>query len=135
MSNGKELGEGLIDVVCALILREGRVLVCQRAGGKHLAGLWEFPGGEGDEGEGREEALVREIREELGCEVLVGKGLEAVEHEYAEVAIRLWPFWCELGEGEPEALEHAAMRWVTPENLGGVELAPADVKVVNGIKI
>ena len=52
MSNGKELGEGMIDVVCALILREGRVLVCQRAGGKHLAGLWEFPGGKVDEGEG-----------------------------------------------------------------------------------
>ena len=90
-----------------------------------------------DEGEGKEEALVREIREELGCEVVVGEGLEAVEHEYAEVAIRLWPFWCEVGAGEPEALEHAALRWVTPGELRGVELAPADVRVAGelGFKI
>lgn len=129
MSNGKELRGGVIDVVCAVIWREGRVLVCQRAAGKHLAGWWEFPGGKVDEGEGKKEALVREIREELGCGVSVGKGLEAVEHEYAEVAIRLWPFFCELGEGEPEALEHAGLRWVEPGELGGVELAPADVRV------
>lgn len=119
----------MIEVVCAVIRREGKVLVCQRAAGTQLAGLWEFPGGKREEGESAEEALRREIWEELGCGIVVGEALEAVEHEYPELRIRLRPFWCEVGEGEPVALEHAALRWVAAGELGGVELAPADVGV------
>lgn len=109
-------------------MREGRVLIAQRATG-HLAGLWEFPGGKVDAGESAEEALEREIREELGCGVMVGEAMSPVEHDYPELSIRLRPFWCAVGEGEPVALEHAAIRWVERGRLMEEELAPADVKV------
>lgn len=118
----------MIEVVCAVIMREGRVLIAQRATG-HLAGLWEFPGGKVDAGESAEEALEREIREELGCGVMVGEAMSPVEHDYPELSIRLRPFWCAVGEGEPVALEHAAIRWVERGRLMEEELAPADVKV------
>ena len=112
-----------------MIVRDGSVLVCQRAGGKHLAGQWEFPGGKVEDGEDFPAALAREIEEELGCRVAVGEELAAVEHHYPELAIRLRPFICEIADGEPEAREHAAVAWVRPEQLGEVELAEADRKV------
>ena len=108
------------------MVREGKVLVCQRAKGKHLAGQWEFPGGKVEDGEGYEAALAREIDEELGCRVGVGEALKPVEHHYPEVSIRLRPFLCTVAEGEPEAHEHAAVAWVLPGELGAWELAEAD---------
>lgn len=105
------------------------MLVCQRAEGKHLAGQWEFPGGKVEEGEGFEEALVREIDEELGCRVAVGTALKPVEHRYSEVSIRLHPFLCTVADGEPEALEHAAVAWVKPGGLSAFGLAAADCKI------
>ena len=82
-------------------------------------------------GEGAEEALVREIREELGCEVNVGAALETVEHEYGELRIRLRPYLCALAEEEPQALEHAALVWERLESLGNRRLAAADLKVAD----
>ena len=119
----------MIAVVCAVIERDGRVLLCQRAEGKQLAGQWEFPGGKVEDGEEMGAALEREIREELGCGVAVGEALAPVEHTYPEVAIRLWPFRCVVVDGEPQALEHAALEWVEAGRLGEWSLAVADVKV------
>jgi 8-oxo-dGTP diphosphatase len=119
----------VIEVVCAVIVEDGRVLLCQRPEGAHLAGLWEFPGGKVEEGEARSAALVREIREELGCLVKVGRALAPVEHHYPEVSIRLWPFFCRVVEGEAQALEHAALAWVERGALFGFSLAAADQAV------
>lgn len=119
----------VIEVVCAVIVEDGRVLLCKRADGMHLAGHWEFPGGKVEEGEGAREALAREIREELGCRIVVGEALSPVEHVYPDLALRLRPFRCVVCEGRPEALEHEEIGWFRREELGELGLAGADVEV------
>lgn len=118
-------------MVCGLIEDgAGRVLACRRAPGQALAGLWEFPGGKLEPGEDATAALVRELREELGIEVETGAALTVVEHDYGDFAIRLIPLRCRVVAGEPHPQEHDAMRWVGPEEVGGLEWAAADVPVV-----
>jgi 8-oxo-dGTP diphosphatase len=119
-------------VVCALIEREGRVLIAQRPEGKHLASKWEFPGGKVETGEEPEAALIREIREELGCELVLHSRLPASSHAYERGEITLLPFRCTLaaGSAEPHAHEHAALAWVTLDELGNYDLAEADLPIV-----
>lgn len=120
----------MIQVVCAIIVRENRaVLVCQRAPGSHLGGLWEFPGGKVEPGESPEAALIREMREELAIEVRCGRALSPVEWDYGRGAMRLLPYLCRITAGEPRALEHAALRWCCCEEFSALEWAPADVPV------
>ena len=118
-------------MVCALIEREGRVLVAQRPAHKHLPLQWEFPGGKVEPGESAEAAIVREIREELGCTIAVTRPLPRTTHAYA-VTIEMIPFVCRLipGSPEPRALEHVDLRWVTLAELSAFDLAPADLPVV-----
>lgn len=124
---------GGVRVVCALIEKGGRVLIAQRPVGKHLAGKWEFPGGKVEPDEEPEAALVREIREELGCELVPGPRLPPSRFADEKGEITLLPFRCTLaeGSGEPVALEHAALAWVTAEELSGYDLAAADVPIVS----
>ncbi len=124
-----------IPVVCALIVRDDRVLLARRPAGKHLALKWEFPGGKVEPGEDAEAALVREIKEELGCEIEVLRALPAHEHEYERGRIRLIPFLCRIAEGsaEPCAHEHDALAWARVEELMDYDLAPADVPVVRAL--
>jgi 8-oxo-dGTP diphosphatase len=126
---------GMIDVVCAVIEgAEGRVLACLRPDGKHLAGRWEFPGGKVDPGESPEDALLRELREELAVEVVVGQALAPVEWAYDRGAIRLWPFLCAVISGEPTAVEHAELRWCAEEDFGLLDWAEADLPVLEQIR-
>ncbi len=131
----------MIDVTCAIIERHGMVLVVRRGQGRHLAGLWEFPGGKLHEGESPRECIVREIREELCLEVSPYASLEPSVHSYPEKTIRLLPFLCTISVGsagsagsqgtggELELREHAEARWLWPEDLQYLELCPADVPV------
>jgi len=120
----------MIQVVCAIIVREnGAVLVCQRALGSHLGGLWEFPGGKVEPGESPEAALIREMREELALEVRCERALSPVDWDYGRGAMRLLPYLCRITAGEPQALEHAALRWCSCEEFSALEWAPADVPV------
>lgn len=120
-----------IEVVCAVIRREGRVLLAKRPAGKRLGGLWEFPGGKVEPGELPAEALRREIREELACDVRVRQALESCAHEYEWGGIVLLPFICEMDAGSPEPLphEHEEIAWVRAGEIADYELAPADVPV------
>lgn len=122
-----------VDVVCAVIRRGEQILLAQRPPGKRLAGLWEFPGGKVDAGEAPEEALHRELMEELGCEVVVLQAGPPVLHEYDWGWIRLFPFVCELSPGsdDPQPHEHTELIWVFQKNLERPDLAPADVPVVH----
>ena len=121
----------MIDVVCGLIEDgKGRLLACRRAAGQALAGRWEFPGGKLEPGEDAAGALVRELREELGIEVETGAALGVVEHDYGDFAIRLIPLRCRITRGEPHPHEHDAIRWVGPEEAGGLEWAAADRPIV-----
>lgn len=123
----------VIQVVCALIEDDsGRLLLAQRPPGKHLAGLWEFPGGKLEPGESPQAALVREIAEELGCAALPGAALTPVTHAYETVTVKLMPFLARLAEkdAKPEAREHAALRWVTREEIDALPMPAADAPIV-----
>jgi len=125
----------MIDVVCGVIEdRNGRFLVCLRPEGKHLGGLWEFPGGKVDSGESPETALIRELKEELGIEVAVGKALDPVIWTYERARIRLLPFRCSITKGFPQALEHEQIRWCAPEEFDQLTWADADLPVLIQIR-
>lgn len=121
-----------VPVVCALIIRDDRVLIAQRPADKHLALKWEFPGGKVEPGEQPAAALVREIREELGCEIEIVEALQTARHRYERGEIELIPFLCRLaeGSGEPHPHEHVAVEWVRTADLSGYDLAEADLPVV-----
>ena len=113
-------------VVAAVLRREGRVLICRRPDNKARGGQWEFPGGKIEPGETPEEALVRECREELGFTLRPLRPFTEVLHEYPDITVLLLVYGCEIAEGEPTALEHSEIRFVSPDELGSFDLCPAD---------
>lgn len=121
-----------IEVVAAIIRRNGRILATQRGYGEFKDG-WEFPGGKTERGETPQQALVREIKEELKSEIRVGKKLCTVEYDYPKFHLTMHCFWCDLLDGEPVLLEHEAARWLTTDELNSVDWLPADVQVVEAI--
>lgn len=124
-----------IEVAAALIFDSDRLLIAQRPPGVHLEGLWEFPGGKREPGETYEACLLREIREELGCEVLVGPMLHEAEHAYPEKCVRIRFFQCQLVSGIPEPLECAALRWISPGSLGQFQFPEADMALIEQLKM
>jgi len=121
-----------IPVVCALIERAGTLLIAQRPINKHLPLKWEFPGGKVEPGEAPAAAIVREIREELGCEIQIIRPLAPFRHDYQTVLIEMIPFVCALAAAstEPHPHEHVAVAWVTPDRLSDYDLAAADLPAV-----
>ncbi|WP_044736440.1 (deoxy)nucleoside triphosphate pyrophosphohydrolase [Geobacillus kaustophilus] len=125
-----------IYVVGAAIRNErGDILCALRAPDMSLPNVWEFPGGKVEEGESPEEALVREIREELGCAISVGKLLADVCHEYGHAIVHLRTYEARLVDGEPRAREHAELRWVPLQALRSLEWAPADIPTVEALLV
>jgi 8-oxo-dGTP diphosphatase len=121
----------VLDVVAALIRRDSRLLVCQRLPIGPLSGQWEFPGGKVDPGETPEEALLRELREELGVEARIGPLVFEHTHVYAPDRVAHLLFYeATILRGEPELLDHQAMRWVVPEELGGFEFVAGDGEII-----
>lgn len=118
-----------IDVVCGLIEHQGRVLACLRPPGKHLGGLWEFPGGKVEPEESKEAALIRELTEELHIEVSVTSALSPVDWADDHVHIRLHPFLCCLESGTPHPAEHSEIRWCSPSQLPHLTWAEADIPI------
>lgn len=120
-----------IEVVAAIIVDDGRVLATQRGYGD-LSGGWEFPGGKVEKGETNEEALIREIEEELDARIEVKEPLIMVEYQYPDFFIRMHCYLCHL-ESDITLLEHRAAKWVTKDDIISLEWLPADVEVVNAI--
>lgn len=118
-----------IEVAAAVVERSGRYLITRRLEGTHLAGLWEFPGGKILPGEGPQDALARELKEELGVEATVGRLIEAVVWTYPEKTVRLLFFRCVL-DGEPRPLEGQEMRWVAAADLAGYKFPDADATLI-----
>lgn len=123
-----------IDVVGAVVVKDGAVLCAQRGPDGALAGLWEFPGGKVEHGETPAGALAREIAEELGCTVRVGEEVQTTTHEYAFGVVTLTTFYCELVDGSPTRTEHSDLRWLAPEDLVSLEWAPADIPAVERVR-
>ena len=121
-----------IEVVAGIIRRNDRILATQRGYGEFKDG-WEFPGGKTERGETPQQALIREIKEELKSEILVGEKLCTVEYDYPKFHLTMHCFWCDLLDGEPVLLEHEAARWLTADELNSVDWLPADVQVVEAI--
>jgi 8-oxo-dGTP diphosphatase len=114
------------DVVCALIVDRDKILIVQYGPDSKYPGKWEFPGGKVHEGELPEEALVREIREELGAGLNILFPLESVDFSYPDKMIRLIPFVCRMADKVPVMVEHSDYRWVVPLELDQYDLLPAD---------
>ena len=124
----------IVVVAAALFDRDGRVLIAQRPRGKPLAGRWEFPGGKVDAGESERQALARELREELGIEVLAARPFMRLTHAYAErdVALSLWIV--ERFSGEPRSLDAQALKWVAPGRLGSEDILEADQPFIEALR-
>lgn len=123
-------------VAAALVRQDGAVLLQQRAEGRQMAGLWEFPGGKIEAGERPEAALVRELREELGIEV-PPDALAPAAFASAELGDRhllLLLYLCRSWQGEPRALDAAALRWVAPSDMHALPMPPADVPLVAALE-
>jgi len=121
-------------VVAAVMVREdGRLLLARRPSGSHLAGFWEFPGGQVEVGESAEEALARELREELGVEVEVGEPLTFAWHRDSEREILLLFYRAALGSGAPHGREGQDLGWFLPSELTALQTPPADAALVRAL--
>jgi mutator protein MutT len=120
-------------VTAAVIEVNGRFFVTRRPPGVHLEGAWEFPGGKCEPGESHPACLAREIREELDCDVVVGRKIFSTSHSYAARDVELHFFRCELN-GAPRPLLGQQMRWVPREELDALDFPPADAEVIEVLK-
>ncbi|CCJ84184.1 pyrimidine (deoxy)nucleoside triphosphate diphosphatase [Cronobacter dublinensis] len=120
----------IIDVVAAIIVREGRLLLAQRPATGDQAGLWEFPGGKVEPGESQPAALARELSEELAIEARVGAYVASHTREVSGRVIRLHAWRVEDFGGEPQALCHSALAWCEPREAFDYALAPADIPLL-----
>ncbi len=124
----------IVDVAAGLIFREGRLLITQRQEDVHLAGLWEFPGGKREPNETFEQCLERELREELGVEVMIGELIESLTHEYPEKTVNLRFFRCRWQRHEPRPLGCAAFRWVSAAELDQYNFPAADQRLLEKVQ-
>lgn len=122
-----------VKVVSAIIINNKQILATQRGYGEFKDG-WEFPGGKLELGETPQEALEREIKEELDTEIEVGDYLQTVEYDYPSFHLSMYCFFCTIKSGELVLKEHEAAKWLTVENLDSVDWLPADKGLIEQIK-
>jgi len=123
-----------IEVVGAVIVKDGLILCAQRGSTAKLPGMWEFPGGKIEPGESATEALVREINEELSCTIEVDEFINKAEFEYDFGVVILSTYYCSLLSGEPILSEHQNMAWLRSDELLTLDWAPADLPAVAAIQ-
>ncbi|WP_288681775.1 (deoxy)nucleoside triphosphate pyrophosphohydrolase [uncultured Eubacterium sp.] len=122
-----------VRVVAAVIRDNNRIFATQRGYGD-LKGGWEFPGGKIEKGETPQEALKREICEELDTEIFVGELIDTIEFDYPTFHLSMDCFWCEVVKGDLVLKEHEAAKWLTKNTIDEVEWLPADVTLIDVIK-
>ena len=124
----------MTEVVAALIWDGDRVLICQRPAHKARGLLWEFVGGKVEPGETKEQALIRECREELAITLLVGEVFMEVDHNYPDLNVHLTLFHAAISEGTLRMLEHNDIRWITEEEIPRYEFCPADETILKKLQ-
>ena len=120
----------MIEVVAALIWKEDKFMICQRLACKARGLLWEFVGGKVEPGEMKEQALIRECREELNVLLSVGDMFMDVTHEYPDLTVHLTLFNATIAEGKPQKLEHNDIQWISPSEIQNYEFCPADKEIL-----
>ena len=123
----------MVEVVAALIWRGEKFMICQRPAHKAQGLLWKFVGGKVELGETKEQALIRECREELAVTLYGGDIFMDVLHEYPDLMVHLTLFNATIAEGEPQKLEHNDIQWITPSEILNYEFCPADEEVLKKI--
>ena len=120
----------ITEVVAALIWKNNKFMICQRPANKARALLWEFVGGKVESGETKEQALIRECKEELDILLSVGGVFMDVVHEYPDITVHLTLFNATIAEGEPQKLEHNDIQWITSSEISNYEFCPADEEIL-----
>ena len=123
----------MVEVVAALIWQGDKFMICQRPAHKARGLLWEFVGGKVESGETKEQALIRECREELAVALSVGDVFMDVIHEYPDITVHLTLFNATIAEGEPRKLEHNDIQWITSNEIPNYEFCPADEEILSRI--
>lgn len=119
-----------IYVVGAVIIENEKILCAQRGSTKALPLKWEFPGGKIEDGESPQEALQREISEEMHCKIQIGEQIDYTAYEYDFGIVHLTTFCCKLIEGSPILTEHVSIKWLHPNELASLDWAPADIPTI-----
>lgn len=120
----------MLKVVCAIILSNRKILITQNSSGSDHPFQWEFAGGKIKPGESEEDAIYREIREELNVEIEIQKKINSVTFDYGFKQIELIPFLCSIKKGKIKLNEHAAYKWITIDELNKIDFSGADKKMV-----
>ena len=123
-----------VQVVAALVVEDGKFMICQRPAHKARGLLWEFVGGKVELGETKEQALIRECREELGVTVAPGDVFMEVDHVYPDITIHLTLFRAAIAAGRPQRLEHADIRFIAPVDIPNYSFCPADAAILARIE-
>ena len=124
----------MVEVVAALIWKDNKFMICQRPAHKARGLLWEFVGGKVEPGETKEQALIRECREELDVLLSVDDVFMDVIHEYPDITVHLTLFNATIADGEPQKLEHNDIKWITPSEIANYEFCPADEEILAEIQ-
>ena len=124
----------MTEVVAALIWDGDKFMICQRPEHKARGLLWEFVGGKVEPGETKEQALIRECREELDILLSVGDVFMEVTHEYPDITVHLTLFNASITEGNPQKLEHNDIQWITPSEIPNYKFCPADEEILKTLK-
>ncbi|MBQ8177754.1 MAG: (deoxy)nucleoside triphosphate pyrophosphohydrolase [Clostridia bacterium] len=120
----------MVEVVAALIWDKDKFLICKRPANKARALLWEFVGGKVEKGESKEQALVRECKEELDITLSVGDVFTEVTHVYPDITVHLTLFNATILDGTPTLIEHADLKWILPSEIPEYEFCPADKEIL-----
>ena len=124
----------MVEVVAALVWKNDKFMICQRPAHKARGLLWEFVGGKVEPGETKEQALIRECREELNILLSVGDIFMEVTHEYPDITVHLTLFNATITDGDPQKVEHNDIQWITPSEIANYAFCPADEEILKTLK-